>query len=406
MYLKRLFPLVFIFTTYSIKADEPNLKLKIYGFIRNDFYYNSRKNEESTDGTFSYFPKPIELNAGVDKNDVATAEMISVNSRIGLDVSGTNVLNAKSTAKLEADFAGFSTSYYVLRIRQAYAKLNWETTELLIGQTWHPLFGNVSPTVLSLNTGSPFQPFNRSPQVRFNVNINKQFSLTGAAIYEMQFLSNGPIGASASYMKNAIIPNLFLGSEYKTSHWISGLGIDFKTIKPDIYQISSASAVLYTQYSDSKFQLKGKAILGENLSDQAMIGGYGVSKFSTDSTTAKEYTNFNTFTSWINIVYGSKIQVGIFAGISQNLGTNKTLDLRKGNKLTAYGCGYYDNTQILIDQLFRVSPHINYSLPNFKIGIEYELSSAKYGVIQQNGRVKNPYSINNNRIVAVMSYIF
>ena len=406
MYLKRLFPLVFIFTTYSIKADEPNLKLKIYGFIRNDFYYNSRKNEESTDGTFSYFPKPIELNAGVDKNEVATAEMISVNSRIGLDVSGTNVLNAKSTAKLEADFAGFSTSYYVLRIRQAYTKLNWETTELLIGQTWHPLFGNVSPTVLSLNTGSPFQPFNRSPQVRFNVNINKQFSLTGAAIYEMQFLSNGPIGASASYMKNAIIPNLFLGSEYKTSHWISGLGIDFKTIKPDIYQISSASAVLYTQYSDSKFQLKGKAILGENLSDQAMIGGYGVSKFSTDSTTAKEYTNFNTFTSWINIVYGSKIQVGIFAGISQNLGTNKTLDLRKGNKLTAYGCGYYDNTQILIDQLFRVSPHINYSLPNFKIGIEYELSSAKYGVIQQNGRVKNSYSINNNRIVAVMSYIF
>jgi len=120
--------------------------------------------------------------------------MLSVNTRLGFDITGTSVLGAKTSGKIEADFAGFGTTYYVFRIRQAYMKLNWDKTELLIGQTWHPLFGNVVPTTFSANAGAPFQPFNRSPQVRLKQNLSSTLSFTAAALYEMQYCTQGPSG--------------------------------------------------------------------------------------------------------------------------------------------------------------------------------------------------------------------
>ena len=243
MILKKL--LTFIFFSFStfLFAQEAVNNFKIYGFVRNDFYFNSRINTESIDGLFYLYPKPISLNpAGVDLNAVPQAEMLSVNTRIGVDFDGSSIMRAKSSAKIEADFAGFGTSYYVLRIRQAYLKLNWNKTELLIGQTWHPLFGNVNPTVLECDAGAPFQPNNRSPQIRLTHNLNSTISLIASAIYEMQYLSQGPLGASASYMKNAILPDLFIGTECNTKHWISGVGFDFKTIKPSFNEITSMTA--------------------------------------------------------------------------------------------------------------------------------------------------------------------
>src|ERR1035437_5728836 len=120
------------FATFAF-AQEQTTKTKIYGYVGNDFFYNSRQNVEMVDGIIQLFPKPVELSAGADKNAVAQAEMLSVNTRLGVDITGAPVLGAKTCGKIEADFAGFGTSYYVFRIRQAYVKLNWTKTELLIG---------------------------------------------------------------------------------------------------------------------------------------------------------------------------------------------------------------------------------------------------------------------------------
>ena len=406
MYLKRLFPVFLLIFSSSIIAQDSTTKLKIYGFIRNDFFYNSRKNEESTDGAFNFFPKPADVSAGIDKNAVPQAELLSINTRIGLDITGSDIFGAKSSAKIESDFAGTGATFFLLRIRQAYMKLNWDKSELLIGQAWHPMFGNVFPTVLSLNVGAPFQPFNRSPQIRFSYNLNNSLSITGAALYEMQFVSQGPIGSSSSYMKNAMIPDLFLGSEYKTAHWTSGIGVDTKTLKPDANQITSLSAVAYSQYTDKLLQLKAKVIYGQNLTDLGLIGGYGVSKYATDSATVLSYSNLNTLSSWFNAVYGNKVQVGVLVGYSKNLGSDATLAYRKGKKITAYGCGFYDSNQQLVDQLIRISPQISYNLPNLKFGLELDYTTAVYGTIQTTGKIISPYTVDNKRIVATMSYIF
>jgi len=405
---KKLFLLAFLLLSFlnSFAAD-PSVSYQLYGFVRNDFYINSRQNVEALDGLFNIFPKPVSLNAvGKDINAVPNAEMLSVATRLGFDFGGTPILGAKSTAKIEFDFAGISSSYYLIRIRQAYLKLNWDKTELLVGQTWHPLFGSVLPTIPSLNTGSPFQPFNRSPQVRVKRMLTNELSFIGSVNYQMQYMSQGPLGASPSYLKNALLPDIFLGLESKSKYWISGVGFDTKTLKINDASLTSGSAVAYTQYVDNKLQIKAKAIYGQNLSDHLMIGGYGISNQST--TNKIEYTNFNTLSSWLNIVYGTKVQAGIFMGISQNLGTNKTLNIDAAKKIMAYGYGFYTDadSQLLMDRLYRIAPHITYNLSNFKLGFEYELTSADYGNIRSNGRVENSSTVTNHRATATISYIF
>lgn len=406
MYLKRLFPVFILIFSISAAAQESAIKTKIYGFVRNDFFYNSRKNEESTDGVFNFFPKPVELSAGTDKNAVSQAELISVNTRLGLDITGSDLFGAKSSARIESDFAGTGSTFFLLRIRLAYMKLNWSKTELCIGQDWHPLFGSVAPSVLSLNGGAPFQPFNRSPQIRIKYSLSNQLSLTGSALYETQFASQGPLGASSTYMKNAMTPELFIGAEYKSTHWISGIGLDTKTIKPDQNILTSYTAAAYTQFSAKNLQMKAKLTLGQNTTDLGMFGGYAASKYATDSATVLAYSNLNTLSSWFNVVYGSKVQVGLLLGYSQNLGAENTLDYRKGKKITSYGCGFYDSGQQLIDRLVRVAPQISYNLANLKFGLELDYTTAVFGNIQANGRISSPYHVDNKRVVATMSYIF
>jgi len=407
MFLKKLFTFLLLASSLFVLAEEPTEKFKFYGFIRNDFYFNSRQNVESVDGVFHLFPKPISLNSeNEDIYDTPQAELLSVSTRLGVDINGSLLFGAKSSAKIETDFSGFSSNYYVVRIRQAYVRLNWEETELLVGQTWHPLFGSVMPTVPSLNTGAPFQPFNRSPQIRIKQNLNSSLSLTAAAIYQMQYTSQGPLGSSNLYLKKALLPDIYLGAENKTSHWTSGIGVDVKTIKPDTKNITSASAVIYTQYANTNFQLKAKALWGENMSDHLMLSGYGVSKLNSDSTSAEEYTNFNIVSTWINAVYGTKIQGGLFVGLSQNLGTNKELTAGSDGQFTVYGSGFYTESQLLLDRLYRIAPHISYNLPNLKIGLEYDFTSAKYGTLKNNGRIAEPYTLNNHRVVTSMCYFF
>jgi hypothetical protein len=430
MNLKKLLPFVFItFSTFAF-AEEPATKVKMYGYVGNDFFYNSRQNVEMVDGVIQLFPKPISLNtANADINATSQAELLSVNTRLGIDIAGTPILGAKSSGKIEADFAGFGTSFYVFRIRQAFMKLNWDKTELLVGQTWHPLFGSIAPSTFSANGGAPFQPFNRSPQVRVKQTLTKTLSATAAALYEMQYASYGPASTSTSnvYLKNAMIPDLFVGLENKTTHWTTGAGVDFKTLKPDATNastISSLSAVAYAQYVNKKFQLKAKALYGENLSDQLMLGGYGVSEYGTgnDSTKVLGYTNFKNGSAWINAVYGTKLQVGLLVGASENLGTTDNLAINsKTKKFSNYGYGFYDNSdlntnlkktdaayldQVILDRLYRIAPQVSYNIQNMKFGLEYDFTTASYGKLIKNGTATDNYSVNNHRILASVMYIF
>ena len=159
--------LVGMLALFSTTAQRKNFTYKFYGFVRGDLFYNSRANMAPIDGNFYLYPLDKSFDAdGKDLNATPNGSFYTFTSRLGLDVTGPDIGKARSSAKIETDFGGFSGSNTMLRIRQAYVNLDWGKSAVLVGITWHPLFGAVMPDVLNLSTGAPFQPFNRSPQIR------------------------------------------------------------------------------------------------------------------------------------------------------------------------------------------------------------------------------------------------
>ena len=170
-------------------AQMQDFKFKFYGQIRTDFYYNSRANEETVDGLFYMYPKDkVRDPDGNDLNSTPNSNFYTLYSRLGVDIAGPKLGTAKTSAKVEVDFRGTGTSYSVIRLRHAYLNLDWGKSTLLLGQNWHPLFGDVSPQILNLSVGAPFQPFSRAPQIRYRY-TNKNFQLTGAAVWQSQYTS-------------------------------------------------------------------------------------------------------------------------------------------------------------------------------------------------------------------------
>ncbi len=263
---KTLFFFIFISTIFSTVAIEPETSYKFYGFVRNDLYFNSRQNEEAFDGLLSILPKPKEMLSDIDNNALPNSQMLAISSRLGIDLTGSKVFGAKTSAKIELDFAGVKAYYYLIRLRHAYIKFNWVNSELIVGQTWHPMFSNIQPFTPALSVGAPFQSFNRSPQIRFKQNLGQNFSLLSVASYQMQYLTQGPNGSSSIYMKNGLLPGLYLGIDFKAKGVLAGLGVDGKSLLINRDRLNSASAFAYAQYAHNKFQIRTKTVYGQNLS--------------------------------------------------------------------------------------------------------------------------------------------
>lgn len=144
----------------AVYAQKKKFSYKFYGQVRGDLFYNSRSNAEIVDGLFHLYPKDIAPDAdGKDLNARPDGSFYLLYSRLGLDVSGPNIGKAKSSAKIELDFRGSGSNFALFRIRHAYVNLDWGKSAVLIGQTWHPLFGDVYPQMLNLSTGAPFNLF-------------------------------------------------------------------------------------------------------------------------------------------------------------------------------------------------------------------------------------------------------
>lgn len=405
--------IISIFSLASLWAQEEkaNFKFTPYGFIRNDFYFDSRQNLETANGLFYIMPLDKAPNGiGEDVNNIPSSAFFAIAARLGIKISGPDVLGAKSSARIETDFAGFGASTTMLRIRQAWCKLEWNKVDLLAGQTWHPMFGDVIPTVQSLATGSPFQPFNRSPQVRVDYKFTPSFKTYFSALYEFQYMSAGPNGSSQEYQKNAIVPELYLGLDFKKNGWIVGAGASFLRLRPRVNfenedtglkrkvsdNINSFSMNAFLQYTNDLWAFKAKTIYGQNMAHLLLMSGYAVSDVNSDG--SFDYTNLKNSTSWANITYGKKTQIGLFAGYSKNLGSDDRLESRD----MVYVMGFPN-----LDKVYRVAPQVSYNLKHWTFGVEYERTTASYGTMDLNdGKVKDTHDVTNNRVVAVMMYLF
>lgn len=388
-------------------AQKKNFSYKFYGQVRGDLFYNSRANAEIVDGLFHLYPKDIEEDAdGNDLNAEPNGSFYLLYSRLGVDVGGPNIGKAVTTAKLEGDFRGSGNGFAMLRIRHAYVNLDWGKSAVLVGQTWHPLFGDVSPQMLNLSTGAPFQPFSRSPLIRYRY-TNKGWQLTAAAVWQLQYLSAGPNGKSEEYIKNGCVPEIYASVDYKTNNWMAGAGMEVLSLKPrtqvttadnHIYKVNervtSLSFEAHAKYTDRDWQVSAKTLLASNLTQVCMLGGYGITAID-PRTGEQEYTPYRHSMTWVNVVYGKKWQPGLFVGYLKNLGTGKPIIGQP------YGVG------LDVDQVFSTNVQLSYNLPHWKIGMEYSPSLAWYGDKEADkGKISNTHSVTNHRILGVIMYSF
>ena len=389
--------------------EKPSVKL--YGFIRNYACFDTRESLTSNSEQFYYMPKDELLDAaGKDINEQPNMMLLSITTRLGLNVTGPEFLGAKTSAKIESDFAGFGTSNTVLRIRQAYAKMDWEKHNVLVGQAWHPMMGDMMPDVFSLETGAPFTPFSRTPQVRYNY-VNKGWTLTATALYQYQYTSYGPDGASFNYARNAAVPEMYLQAMYKNDNFMIGAGIDILTLKPrQSYTLSaetykcnenlftSFSPTIFASYKKDNWNFKGRITYAQNAAHMSMISGYAVTKIKENG--EQEYGSINSIGGWFDYTYKEQLKKGYltwcwFVGYTKNLGCKDDI----------VGPIYMRGERNM-DRMWRDALSVLYTHNAMSIGIEWSTTRVAYGKADSRYKVSDTHTVENNRICAMLKYNF
>lgn len=394
-----------------LNASAQDAQFKLYGFIRNFAVADTRESVYGTEDFFYYVPKDVKMVDGVDLNAQRTYAFAALTSRLGLDISGYEVEGWKVGAKFEADFyAGVSgvTGTALFRMRQAYMTLAKDNFSLKIGQAWHPMATDL-PHVFSLNSGAPFGPFSRTPQLTMEGRFSDSVSLTVAALWQMQYTSAGPNGASADYIKYGGVPEIFMGLNLKRGAFTGRVGVDMLSICPRHLdasgtrkvsdRITTFSPYLYAEYTKDLFSVKAKTIFAQAGEHMNLNGGYGVSAVNPDG--SWEYTPTRNSSSWISLRYGKKVQAVLFGGYVRNFGTKEAL----------VGDLYFSkNSFSNMNRMYRIEPELVYNLGKVAFGLQYELTSIQYGSWGRDDHfglaTQDLHWVTNHRVLLMAKYTF
>ena len=419
----------------TLAAQETSPKISLYGFIRNYYAFDTRESVAGTEDFFYYLPKDENMKGDVDLNEQNSLRFAAITSRIGLNVIGYEYDGFKMGAKIETDFYnGLSgvTGTAVLRIRQAYVNIGKNNWLVTAGQAWHPMAADM-PDVFSLNTGAPFGPFSRTPQVKLDYNFSDALSLTASALWQMQYTSTGPDGASANYIKYGCTPELYAGLNYKKGGLLLRAGLNMLSIKPRHTtsvdkvdeRITTFIPFFYGQYKKGLFSIKAKTVFAEAGEHVNLNGGYGISNLQKGTC---EYTPTRNSSTWVSLMYGKKTQWILFGGYVKNFGTKDDLFpvaahiFMKGDKVYVPASNLYfsKNSFSNMNQMWRLTPTVIHNIGKFSIGLEYEITSVQYGDYQtfEEGNEKfkciginglaedNLHWITNNRLQALVKFTF
>lgn len=398
-------------------AQQKNFSYKFYGQIRTDLFYNSRSNAELVDGLFHMYPLDVRPDAnGDDLNDNPEGNFYTMYTRLGLDMTGPEIgKGVKTAAKVEVDFRGGGTTFYVIRLRQAYFRLAYKDVSLLMGQAWHPFFGDVSPQVLNLNTGAPFQPFSRAPQVAFTYASPVGLRVKLTALWQSQYSSVGPksnVTGETGYMKSykflkyGCVPEFALNLDYERNGFLAGVGMDLLSIVPrreaqlkdKIYKvderITTVSAEAHLRWKNDNWFVAAKTVLGQNFTQGCGVGGYAITGIDPKNG-SQTYAPVKVSSSWLNVVYGKKWRPGLFLGYLKNHGTDEPV-------LGVLGTGVGEG----LDKVATASAELSYNLPHWRFGVEYTFTRAWYGDLGEEAKPVSLHSLDNHRFLFMAQFQF
>ena len=372
------------------KAEENKFGVKISGFVKNDFFYDTRQTVAAREGHFLLWPSAVDLDEnGEDINAGANFNMLAIQSRLSLAISGPDAFGAKTSGLIEGDFfAQSNDNIDLFRLRHAFLKLSWTHIEVLAGQYWNPLFvTDCFPGTVSFNTGTPMQSFSRNPQIRVAFKAGG-LKLTAAALSQRDYSSLGPSGASSSYLRNSAIPDMHLQAQYGFSNesgsgLVAGAGLAYKTLVPRLSstnllgetykvdeKVGGLTAMAFAKLSTKPVTAKVQVRYAENISDLLAISGFAVTAISNPLTGEYSYTPLKGLTFWGEVHTNGNPQVGVFGGLTINNGTKEEM----GSVLfPVYGRGTN------IRSLFRIAPRVIYNAGKVRLALELEYTSAAYG---------------------------
>jgi hypothetical protein len=395
--------LIVIIPVLSMAQDENKFGIKFSGFVKSDIFYDSRQTWDAREGHFLLFPKNElpDINRN-DINDVPKFNILSIQTRLKGVITGPDALGAKTSGLIEGAFFGnIGSDINGFRLRHAFVKLNWTNTELLVGQFWHPMFVTYCfPGTVSFNTGTPFEPFSRNPQIRLTQKIGS-VNVIGSVMEQVDFKSKGPDGDSPTYLINSGIPEANLRLEYNSEKVLVGAGVNYKTLHPRLAienkfvstektfstvkstnEVSGLSYFGYFKLTTKPVTVKLYAVSGQLMYSMTMLGGYAENEIykeafkDTTHISNINYTPLNTSSFWLDIhSNGKKWQYGLFAGYSQNNGADDKI-----------GGSYYSRGSD-IEYVYRVAPRLIFNSGKFRIAPEIEYTVAAYAKTDENGKL-------------------
>jgi len=369
----------------------PAFGVKWTGFVKTDYMFDTRQTTNSREGHFMILPAAEKLANGEDVNDQTNFNILSIQSRLRAGITGPDFFGMKTSGAIEADFFGNSGTglddVNGFRLRHAFVQLSNDKVEILMGQFWHPMFvTSVFPDVYSFNTGVPFAPFSRNPQLRLTTKGKVKF--IGVLFTERDFATRGA-SVSQSGMPQ-LHAQLQLGSVANT---LGGFGVNFKSARPalGVDNVTSTAFIGYFRTKLGKATWKAEAIYGQNMSDILQISGFGTAVNG-------DYVNNDTFSAWteFNADFSETMEWGLFSGYSKNGGFGETI---------TYTNGFLGNS---VESAFRIAPRIGWKSGKMKIGIEGEFTTAQYGSIDGNGDMNTTGidAVSNFRLLTTAIYNF
>ncbi len=433
-------------------SAKPNkVKIKPYGFVRNYFNFDSRNTYTVVGDQYNMVPYDEKWNGsaaecaafGVERTDLNAVPHTSfqaLTTRFGLSLEGPSVFGAATSGKVEADFGGFGTTNTVLRLRLAFVKLGWDNgmglrQELLVGQYWHPLSGDIMPEVLGMAAGAPFRAHSRTPQLSYTLTTGR-WGMTAAALYQVLYMYSGPsfsngVWSSVSsidFANRSLVPELFVGVQYRDERVYAQLGSTCQTLKPRTVgykqvevdgvprtvaypvkeRLTSFTPTVYFQYTEGLYALKFRAMMASNTSHVNQLNGYGVSNILPDG--SWEYAPLRAAIGYLNIAVGRKYRANLFLGYMKNLGAEKDLfdfGTEQAVRYMIFMKGGENFTGL--NSVWRVAPSLSYNLKHFNIGVEYEWTACTYGDQTANGSIAlndRLHMVDNHRVCAMVKYNF
>jgi hypothetical protein len=382
---------------------EPVASFRVSGFVKTDYWVDSRSVVAAREDLFLLYPAGrLPDTEGADLNGDPVFNFSAITSRVAAHLSGPIAFGARTSGLIEADFSGVTNAdINGFRLRHAYMMLEWDQVDLLLGQWWHPMFSvEAVPSVVSLNTGAPFQPFIRNPQASLRLKQGRSVFLF-AAIAQRDNASDGPRGTSPDYLRQGLWPNVHLQWIHHGETVSGGLAMDYKSLRPRLVngsgvkttgRIRTHALMGYFRYQKDLLEVKGKAIWGQNLSEHLLMGGYAEQDVLPGGHI--EYIGLNHLMAWGNLLYGDRIRAGLFMGWSKNLGARQEIT---GNY---YGRGHD------IGFVYRLAPSVVFTSGKVSLGTELEWTVAGYGTPDSHGRVMDAKGVGNLRLLVSGLYYF